>query len=353
MERDEMSAASLFNAYVTTAAVSASFELGLLDEVNQREKIDLGRFAADRGLFAPALNAVATSLANADVLRVLQVDPVIVASGPAFDDIWANKGYFLWLVGGYGEMLSRMADLTTEATRAADPWRRDGGAIARAGKDYGGQFVDPIVDRLLGERDYAFLADLGCGSANRIIRLAIANPDRRFLGIDRDSGAIAVASKAVKDAGLEDRVTIIQDDLQGLADRAEYAEVDTLMSFFLGHDFWPRDGCLRTLDGMRRAFPNAESFLLSDTCASPRQSTDEKPIFTLGFEVTHALMGQYIPTPSEWGELFEESSWQLLKRTTLDIPYSEVFHLAPAPSDRRVPVLGAQHGNALQENGDA
>ncbi|MFE3661169.1 methyltransferase domain-containing protein [Streptomyces sp. NPDC059165] len=330
-----MSAASLFNAYVTTAAVSASFELGLLDEVARQDKLDLDQFAADRGLFTPALNAVVTTLADAGVLRVSETEPVVLAGGPAFDDIWANKGYFLWLVGGYGEMLSRVAGLTTEATRAAaDPWHRDGGAIARAGKDYGKHFVDPIVDRLLGERDFAFLADLGCGSANRIIRLATAYPDRRFLGIERDSGAIAVARKAVEDAGLADRVTIIQDDIQRLADRPECAEVDTLMSFFLGHDFWPRDACLRTLDGVRRAFPNAKGFLLSDTYASPRQSNGEKPIFTLGFEVTHALMGQYIPTASEWCDLFEESSWQLTGRTELDIAYSEVFHLAPAPSNR-------------------
>ncbi|WP_067504338.1 methyltransferase domain-containing protein [Actinoplanes sp. TFC3] len=330
-----MSAASLFNAYVTTAAVSASFEIGLLDEVARHGKLDGDQFAADRGLYPPAVHAVVTTLADAGVLRVVETGPVVLAGGPAFDDVWTNKGYFLWLVGGYGEMLSRMARLTTEATRAAtDPGHRDGGAIARAGKDYGRHFVDPIVDRLFGEHDFAFLADLGCGSANRIIRLATTYPDRRFLGIERDSGAIAVACRAVADAGLADRITIIEGDLQRLADRPEFAEVDTLMSFFLGHDFWPRDACLRTLDGIRQAFPNAGTFLLSDTYASPRQSTGDKPIFTLGFEVTHALMGQYVPTAAEWCALFEESSWRLTGRTTLDIAYSEVFHLAPAPSGR-------------------
>jgi phenylpyruvate C(3)-methyltransferase len=47
--------------------------------------------------------------------------------------------------------------------------------------------------------------------------------------------------------------------------RDEFAQVDLLTCFMMGHDFRPRDNCVATLQRLRKAFPKARRFLLGDT----------------------------------------------------------------------------------------
>ncbi|MEU6788770.1 class I SAM-dependent methyltransferase [Nonomuraea angiospora] len=326
-----MSATTIFNGYVTAAAVCAMTESGLLDEIHDHDKSDVDAFVADHDLHELSTHGLVDVLVRAAVLDRLQADPLIVAKGQEFDDFWRNKGYFLWLVRGYGEMLSKAGELCADVLTSAERMTmRDGAAIARAGKDYGGEYVDPVVDGIIADLDFTCLADLGCGSANRIIRLARAHPGKRFLGVERDTGAVAVARRAVEEAGLATRITIVHDDVQRLLDQPEYGEVDATISFFLGHDFWPRESCLDTLALIRRRMPAVRNFLLSDTYVESGARHGEAPVFTLGFELTHALMGQRVPTADQWCELFEDSAWRLERRTELGIAHSEVFHLVPA-----------------------
>ncbi len=326
-----MPATEFFNSSLTAFAISSADELRLLDELQDTAKVDLGAFVTDHGLHGPSVRAMVDVLANADVVARTRTEPDIIARGAQFDDVWRNKGYFRWLIRGYGAMLSRAADFCDPAYReSTNPMsHRDGGAIALAGKDYGSHFVDPVVDRLVDALDFTVGIDLGCGSANRIIRLARRHPGKRFVGVDVDQRAVAVARAAVAAADLSARITIVQDDVRNLSARPEYADVDLAVSFFLGHDFWPRTECLRTLAKLREQLPGVRDFLFSDTYRSPEVDCDQPPVFTQGFELTHALMGQHVPTATEWLDLFAESVWTLHARQPLGIAHSDIFHLVP------------------------
>ncbi|GIH10958.1 hypothetical protein Rhe02_90250 [Rhizocola hellebori] len=331
-----MSATSFFNSSLTAFAISAADEIGFLDELQDTTTIDLDTFVIKRELHQPSVRALVDVLAHANVVTAFQQDPTIVAKGREFDDVWLNKGYFRWLIRGYGEMLSRSGDFCQPAFReSTDPMRhRDGRTIAIAGKDYGGHFVDPVVDRIVDGIDFSVGIDLGCGSANRIIRLARRHPGKRFIGVDVDRGAVDVARELVAAAGLAERITVVHDDIRNLRDLPEYATADLAVSFFLGHDFWPKEDCLRTLAHIQRRLPRVRDFLFSDTYRSPGVNGTQPPVFTLGFELTHALMGQHVPTQAEWLELFGESVWDLHKQWSLDIAHSDVFHLVPREAGR-------------------
>lgn len=326
-----MPATSLFNSAVTAFAISAADEIGFLEDLQSTTTIDLETFAQKHDLHQPSVRALVDMLAHAGIVTVLQQDPIIVAKDGEFDDVWQNKGYFRWLIRGYGEMLSRAGDFCRPAFRnSTNPMHhRDGRAIAIAGKDYGGHFVDPIVDRAVDGIDFSVGIDLGCGSANRLIRLARRHPGKRFIGVDVDRGAVDVAREAVTAAGLTERITVVHDDIRDLRERPEYADADLAVSFFLGHDFWPRQACLDTLEQIRRRLPGLHHFLLADTYRSPEARDAEAAVFTLGFELTHALMGQQVPTRQEWIDLFGDSVWDLHGNWPLHIAHSEIFHLVP------------------------
>lgn len=322
---------SLFNSALTTFAISATDELGFLDELHDAAKVDVQAFQDQRDLHGPSLLALLEVLAQAGVVEPVGTNPVILTAGPEFDEVWLNKGYFRWLIRGYGRMLSQAADFCDPSFRAStNPMaHRDGGNIAIAGKDYGSHFVDPVVERLVDDLSFDVAIDLGCGSANRVIRLAERLPDKHFIGVDMDAGAVRVAREAVKAAGLTDRITVIHDDVRDPSDHPEYATAEVAFSFFLGHDFWPRDNCLHTLRRLRHRLPKVTDFLFSDTHRSPGLDGGQPPVFTLGFELTHALMGQHVPTADEWLDLFEDSVWRLRDRRPLGIAYSDIFHLVP------------------------
>jgi hypothetical protein len=81
---------------------------------------------------------------------------------------------------------------------------------------------------------------------------------------------------------------------------------------------------------LHESFPQAHTFLLADTYRSERITDPAAPIFTLGFEFTHALMRQYIPSIEEWRSFFDDSVWSLVAVHELEIPYSAIFQLGPA-----------------------
>ncbi|EHR51366.1 putative O-methyltransferase [Saccharomonospora marina XMU15] len=324
--------AELFNGAVAASAICAAFELGLLTELEANGAIDPAGFAARAGLDHLALDAVILGLRHAGA--VVEDGERGLVPGPAFGEIWRDKGYFLWLIGGYGSMLSGAAQVCR-----ADGWpsrtnARDGGAIARAGKDYGAQFVDSMFHKLVSAVPHRTAADLGCGSARRLIELAGRAPEARFVGVEVDAAAWSAGREAVREAGLEDRIELVHSDLTALPDGA-FPDVELVFSFFLAHDLLPRERFVKVLAALRRAFPGAQNLLLSDTYRSQQAADPHCPIFTLGFEYTHGLMRQQLPTFAQWVETFELSEeWKLLATHDLEIAYSTVFHLVPRDDAR-------------------
>ena len=253
--------------------------------------------------------------------------------GPRFDEAYADKGYFLWLMRGYGNLLQNLASIVKEHDTTTDGIGRDGKYIAMAGRDYGAHFVDPHFTEAMDEVPFTVAADLGCGSAERLLGLARARPDFRGVGVEVNKGAVDLARRNIKAAGMADRVQVVHFDVKNLAYQPEFEDVEVLFCFFMGHDLWPRPNCLRAFKSIRQAFPNLKRFLFSDTYRSDLPLDQEMPIFTLGFEFTHDLMGQYIPSVAEWEDLFGEAGWDFRGKRDLSIPYSAIFDLRPGATN--------------------
>lgn len=318
----------LFNATLGTAAISALFELGLLSAVADQSEVNLKIFCNERRLHLMSITAMTETLVYYDILETEHNGKTIKA-GSSFDEFYQNKGYFLWLIRGYGHMLHTLADISQIDKREGDYLHRDGKFIAMAGKEYGTQFVDNYFNEVLSQMPYKFIADIGCGSAERIINLAKSDSDFKGLGIEFNIDAVKLAVKNIKNENLEKQVEIIHSNITYLAPHSNLEDVDLVMSFFMAHDLWPREECLKALINIREIFPKVKRFLLCDTYRADPKIEQDKPIFTLGFEVTHAMMGQYIPTVNEWIDLFKQAGWECETQTQIGIPNSAIFDLRP------------------------
>jgi len=321
--------AHIFNSAVAASAIGAAWEVGLLDVLHRDGALTLPEFAVERQLDPLSTHGVVRALASVDIVETVN-NKVVPADH--FAAVYRTRSFFHWLARGSGEVFRRMPELLPVAARTGDYYQRDAKAIAFACREMNTFCYDPwfwdAVDRL--PTPPAVVADLGCGSGERLVQLLSRFPDADAVGIDIAEPALAEAAAAAAAAGLADRITLVTDDVLTMAARPEFAAVELLTCFMMGHDFWPRQQCVRTLRRLREIFPRAGTFLLGDATRTVGVADRDLPVFTLGFEVAHALMGVFLPTVTDWESVFEEGGWVVRRTHWIGIAVSEViFELEP------------------------
>ncbi|MEV5685909.1 MULTISPECIES: SAM-dependent methyltransferase [unclassified Streptomyces] len=319
----------LYNHTLSAFAISASWELGLLDRLeNSDSPVDLRDFSREQDLDAPSVEAIARGLALADVV-VLSADRTTAKPGPLFADTLAKKGFFYWLTRGCGELFTTMPELVRNANRPEGfTVRRDYKAIGLGAREAGFSYVDPVFYKIIADRGLRHGADLGCGSGERLIKLAGSDPEFRGIGVDFAAGALSLATESVARAGFSDRISVVHGDATRMEPRPEFDQVDFVCTFMMGHDLWPRAECLASLKLIGEAFPRATDLIICDTYRSDLPSTERHPVFTLGFETAHAVMGQMIPSLDEWTDVLAEAGWLRTDVIDFDLPpYTALMHL--------------------------
>ncbi|WP_257232363.1 hypothetical protein [Streptomyces sp. Rer75] len=124
---------------------------------------------------------------------------------------------------------------------------------------------------------------------------------------------------------MAERASFLHGDVLDLSPRQDFADVELLTCFRMGHDFWPRENCVATLRKLREAFPAAKRFLLGDATRTAYPSDTELPVFTLGFELGHDLMDTFLPRIDDWQSVFEEGGWTLLRTNRIEKAVGEVI----------------------------
>ena len=319
---------SLFNSAVAASVVSAAYELGILSELKLNQVINISVFCQENSLDKSFFTWIISVLCKYDICEITN-NINEFSPGAEFTNIYRDQGFFLWLIRGSGTIMEDLASIAKDKYRTSKLSKRDGKYIAIASHEQGSRFIDPYFNKVMNELPFNTVADFGCGSAERLINLAKKHPSMRGIGIDINSDAVKLAKMSIHSEGLESQVTVFQDNIKDLKLREEFLDVDTLMCFLCGHDFWPRQECLVSMQNLRSVFPNVKRFLLCDTYRSGIVPSSEVPIFTLGFEFIHALTEQYVPLLSEWMDLFKESGWDCVRQSDVEIPYTTIFDLRP------------------------
>lgn len=321
--------ANLFNSAIAAFSIVALSEVLVLDEIKSAGVLHIDSYAKEKNLNTPALKSLIDVAIGEGIIKS-SPDGDTVTPGPEFSSIYRTKGFFTWLLGGCGELLRTSGTVIRNEFRTNGFINRDARMIGAGTGDFGAQFIDSEFDEFIEQQELSCVADLGCGSGERLIRILQANPEARGVGIDSAAGAVELARERLKESGLADRATVIQADVHEMPGRPEFREVDFVTSFLMGHDFWPRERCLRMFDLIRESFPGLRSFVMCDTYKSGVIPSSEIPLLTLGFEHVHALMGQSIPTLDDWRSVFKEARWSVDKEIDLVLPpFTKIFQLVP------------------------
>lgn len=326
-EHAERPVAAIYNSAVAVPAISAAWELGALDELNESGQLNTEDFATRNGLEPLATLGMFRALAAVDVV---ERDGNAVTPGTNFAEVLRTRSFFHWLARGNADLLRRIPEILRTTNRVGDFYQRDSAAIAVACREMSTFCYDPWFQTALDGIDHevATVADLGCGSGERLFHMLRHFPGARAIGIDLAQGALSVAEEAAAQAGLADRVTFHQADARDLEPHPDLSSVHVLTCFMMGHDLWPKNLCVQRLQNLREVFPKARTFLLGDATRTVGVADRDLPVFTLGFEFTHDMMGTFIPTVEDWESVFEDGGWQLQKKHSINLTVGEtIFEL--------------------------
>jgi phenylpyruvate C(3)-methyltransferase len=317
-------AAAIYNSAVASWAIAAAWEIGALDELSRSRTLDAAAFAARRGLDPAATVGLFRALASVGVVH--RRGPVVIAAD-AFDEVYRYKSFFHWLSRGSAELFRQMPSVLVSENRTGQFYQRDAAAIAYACREIDELCYAPTFWSAMGRLgfDLSSVVDLGCGSGGRVLDILARHPRARAIGVDIARPALDAARANSVAAGAADRVALVEADVIDLDERPEFADVDLITCFMMGHDLWPRENCVATLRRFRKVFPSVQRFLLGDATRTAETPDSDLTVFTLGFELGHDLMGVFLPTVADWESVFDEAGWRLVRTNRIDMTVGEVI----------------------------
>jgi SAM-dependent methyltransferase len=229
-----------------------------------------------------------------------------------------DKGYLVWLQGGYGHVLAGLGDFITGARRYGTDVERAGRWVAEGSALIGRDDVAPYAVEVLSGIDFHRIVDLGCGNARFLIGAA-----ERFgvtgVGVDLSPEACEDAARMIAAAGQAGQVVVRCGDAGDLDAIPELAEADLAVAHFLLHEIFEhgRGALVAYLDKLGGIMPRGAHMLVAEVQpASGAHDERWRPEFTL----LHAIMRQELLDADGWHEAFTSAGWSRHEVRDLGLP---------------------------------
>jgi len=229
-----------------------------------------------------------------------------------------DKGYLVWLQGGYGHVLGGLGDFIAGRRRYGTGVERAGRWVAEGSALIGRDDVAPYAVDVLSGIDFAHVVDLGCGNARFLIGAA-----QRFgvtgVGVDLSPEACEDAAGRIAEAGLTGRVVVRCGDAGDLDAIPELRDADLAVAHFLLHEIFEhgREALVAYLTKLGQLMPNGAHMLVAEVQpASGAPDERWRPEFTL----LHAIMRQELLDADGWHEAFTTAGWSRKEVRDLGLP---------------------------------
>lgn len=323
----------MFNGYVGAHVAFAFQERGLFEAMAaKRPTTDVGLAHATHSSTSAVAALLKAGLALGLVERGGDDTYTLTASGEATRH---HVGFFTWAVGGYGPFFRGIPSLAAEAGPDHRPLI-DGKFVALGSDQVNQAMMRSTLDDLLGRLPtIRCVADLGCGNAGRLINFCQMMTAAAGLGLDINASAVELAQRHVLERGMAERITVrranVLEAIELPALKDELSRVELVTCFMMLHDLFAVEAPAEVMHKLRRAFPNAKHFVFADTFQMPAQDMASLPIFSVGFELVHGVMGIPIRTPEQYVQAFEAAGLRVNEMKPYGAPSTYLFWLEATP----------------------
>jgi hypothetical protein len=222
------------------------------------------------------------------------------------------------LFDGYIPLMAKQLDIAQG--KVPNPSKYiNGSSVALSSIQFGSDEVDPLVIEVIkGLKPKRTICDLGCGTADRLIKVCQAT-GLPGLGLDDDSGAFRLAARLTRD---NPNISVEKGDVSHL--KGIWEDVEILMQSFMLHDINPESEALRMLKSYKDHFPHCKYLIVVDIVAIEDDSSVHMP----GFDYVHGLQNIEPRKYQEVVSLFQKAGYKIKKEYQVGMPHTYLWILA-------------------------
>ncbi|MBZ5644085.1 MAG: methyltransferase domain-containing protein [Acidobacteriia bacterium] len=311
------------DAYLAQVLV-ALWDSGLYEYVREHGRIEISGAAEELNLEPAVLRSLIEYLVGWSILAPDGDSFVLSKKGQPYWN-YITRGVLTAHLAGYNQLLVNLGPLLRKEISLNDPRLDRSGRLVASGSGYAllGSGTIPWILKLIRQIGGTYVMDIGCGSGDFLIQLALRWEDGAGIGIDMNAEAIAQAGVNAERCGVSHRLTFHHAKLSAEPmplDKSVLEKVDTLTAMYLLHEFAGRGGpaaITAAISQLKQQFPGRKLLMLEGERADPAALCAAPPrtYAQLDYSFIHPLSRQGpLRTPAEWGEIIKSAGATLIER---------------------------------------
>ncbi|MBW4567174.1 MAG: methyltransferase domain-containing protein [Tolypothrix carrinoi HA7290-LM1] len=303
-------------------------QYGVIDFLRSSEIIDVSDVVKNTGIPTNILLRYLKALVSAGLIKPLEPgsESGKFRAMSFFDQMIHTVGYVCWGLGACQPLISHAREFANSPLASCQNYKRDGGLVARTSAWMGEKAFYPQAERAIISLRPKRIVDLGAGSAQLLIQCLKLLPDAIGIAVDVSAKACAQARSAAEQAGVTDRLEVVESPIQVLADDDSILQgADVIHAGFVLHDLLPEEEA--SLDAIlfacHKAAPTGTLLFME---AIPYAERNEERMFSAAFSFLHeCFMGRTLLSEAAWRKKLLQAGFKHIKCEPLGIPGGRLF----------------------------
>jgi SAM-dependent methyltransferase len=313
------------------AAAAALLEmgdrLGVLDVIAPGRTFDSAEVAARADLPEDGAGRYLEALESAGLIEPAPAGGSVFRAVPDFDVILHRAGYVSWTMNANRPFIEHAREFLTDPVTAGETYARDGRQVAVSSQWMGSLAFYPAALEVIFNAKPQRIADLGAGTCRLLIETLEKFPDATGVGLDLSGDACKAAREAVRNAGMAERITVVERSIQSIAEDPGPVEgADVIHAGFVFHDMMPEEEAVadKVLANCREALQPGGIMAITD--AVPYLRNDRERRFSAIVTYYHRqFMGRRLLSVAEWEAKLRDAGFSQVETVELGFPTGRLF----------------------------
>lgn len=311
------------------AAAAALLEMGdrvgVVAHLSSETVLDARETAAATDLPEPALIRYLDALESAGL--VLKEGEGRYRGCPDFETVRHQAGYVSWTMNANRPFVEHAREFFTDWEKAAETYVRDYREVAVSSQWMGSHAFYPTAFDTIVDAKPSKVVDLGAGTCRLLIDVLNAVPGSTGIGLDFAADACRAAETAVAQAGLSDRIGVLERTIESVADDPGFlAGADVIHAGFVFHDMLPEQE--KTFEAVLANCRDqlAPGGFLAITDAVPYLRNDRERRFSAAVSYFHGeFMRRRLLSEDEWLGKLRDAGFSDVQAITHAFPTGRLF----------------------------
>ena len=316
----------MVRGYLETTTMHALLNVGLIDEMQKQPSVNIEEFAAHANLEVHVLQPLCEAFYCLGMFDRNGSGYALSEKGRSVVEVMRG---WLEICYGYDEVFHSLEGLLRkQKVYGRDLYRRSD-FVARGSGEMENLLFFPMANDILNAKGYKRILDLGCGDGAFLRNLCGLNPEVQCFGIDLAPAAVEEGNRALREAGLEGRVSLFALDISKIEQvSGDLKDIDAATVFFVLHEllYFGEDVLLNFLRSFRRLFPGAP-LIAFEAVRPPVEEMRRHPGISVYYFLYHDLTQQKPVDADTWKQLFRAAGFESIEERSLDFAKAAIYIL--------------------------